>query len=185
MFKKISLIILLFIISDLCEAQTKDEVPLKSYYKGAIFWIPGFSSISFNYEKQISKFSSLEISANLFVFWQEFHNSFNEVVYFSYRHYTHASHGFLKSIWIEPYMSYIHSHKTNYTGEAYKGEFDNAFGLGLAAGKKIYFKEGSRFFIDIGGGVTFNYNISTDQIDCTRTYEFPYLTPRVIFLFGI
>jgi hypothetical protein len=169
----------------LCQAQKNEDEPLKSYYKVGIFWIPGFSSVSFNYEKQIRKYSSLELSANLFVSRGEFHNTFIEAVYLSYRQYTTTNHRFLRSFWAEPYISYIHLHQTNYKGEAYKGKFDNAFGLGLAAGKKIFFKKSSRFFIDIGGGVTFNYNISTDQIDCTRTYEFPYLTPRVIFLFGI
>ena len=56
--------------------------------------------------------------------------------------------------------------------------------MGIVAGKKFYFSEYSRCFIELGGGITFSYLIETNRIDCTRTYEFPYRSPRIIILFG-
>ena len=186
MLKKNSIIILLVFVSAFGRAQSAAENSFKSHYKGEILYIPTFFlSVSFNYERQISQYSSLELSGNLFIVYQEFHNEWIEPFYLTYRQYTRTNHWFYRNFWIGSYLSYIHLHQTNYTGEPYRGEFENAFGLGLVAGRKFYFKENSRFFMEIGGGITFSYYIETDRIDCTRTYEFPYRSPRIIILFGL
>lgn len=184
MCKKTLLIILLSMLFNLSYAQEKPDEPLKSYYKGSILWVPFLSNISFNYERQISRFSSVGLSADLFIAWGEYHHSFYEPIYLSYRQYTTTNHWFRKNFWAEPFISYIHRHAYNSDLKRYRGEFDNAFGLGLAVGRKLFFKKNSIFFMDIGGGLSYNLNIATSRIECTRTYEFPVRAPRIIILFG-
>lgn len=182
---KKSIIILLLLISSFCWGQSWGENSNRSYYKGEILYFPNFFfTVSFNYERQISQYSTLGLSGNLHIFYGEFHNSWIEPFYLTYRQYTKTNHWFFRNFWAGPYLSYIHSHATNYKGEPYRGEFENAFGLGLVAGRKFYFSENSRVFIELGGGITFSYLIETDRIDCTRTYEFPYRSPRIVILFG-
>jgi hypothetical protein len=185
MLRKNSIIILLVIASSLCQAQMNRENLFKSYYKAEIFYFPSFLfTVSFNYERQMSTYSSLELSGNLFIGYGEYHNSWIEPVYLTYRQYTHTNQRFLRNFWAGPYLSYIHSHDRNHQGEAYRGEFENAYGLGVAAGRKIFFGENSRFFMDIGGGITFSYYVETDRISCTSTYEYLYRSPRIIILIG-
>lgn len=185
MLNKKLIIILLFLISAYGRGQSWGEHSNKSYYKGAIFYFPfGLFTMSFNYERQISQYSSLELSGNLHIVYGEFHNEWIEPFYLTYRQYAPTNHRFFRNFWAAPYLSYIHAHTTNYKGEPYRGEFENAYGLGLVAGRKFYFNEYSRFFIEVGGGITFSYYIETNQIDCTRTYEYFYRTPRIIILFG-
>jgi hypothetical protein len=186
MLKKNLIIFILVIASTLCLAQMKKREPYKSYFKGDIFYFPNFIfTVSFNYERQIGPYSSLDLSGNLFIRYGEYHNTWTEPVYFTYRQYTTTNRRFLRNFWAGPYVSYIHSHQTNYEGGAYRGEYVNAYGLGLAAGRKIFFGENSRFFMDIGGGITFSNYIYTDQIECTRTYEYFYRSPRIIILIGL
>ncbi len=186
MLRNNSIIILLALVSAFGRAQTTGENSFKSYYKGEILYIPTFFfSVSFNYERQISQYSSLGLSGNLFIVYGEFHNLWIEPFYLTYRQYTKTNHRFFRNFWAGPYLSYIHAHETNYKGEPYRGEFINAFGLGLVAGRKFYFKENSRFFIELGGGITFSYYIETNRIACTRTHEFPYRSARIIILFGL
>ena len=182
---KKSIIILLILISSFCHGQSWGENSNRSYFKGELLYIPTyFFSVSFNYERQIGSYSTLGLSGNLHIVYQEYDNQWIEPFYLTYRQYTRTNNRFLRNFWAGPYLSYIHMHSTNTKGEPYRGEFENAFGLGFAAGRKIYFSENSGFFIELGGGITFSYNIRTDRISCTRTYEFPYRSPRIIILFG-
>ena len=185
LLNKNSIIILLVFVSAFGRGQSRGEDSKKSYYKGEIFYYPTFFfTVSLNYERQISRYSSLGLSGNLHIVYGEFHNGWIEPFYLTYRQYTRTNRRFFRNFWAGPYLAYIHIHQTNYKGEAFRGSFGNAFGLGLVAGRKFYFKENSGFFIELGGGITFSYYIETDRIACTRTYEFPFRSPRIIILFG-
>ena len=182
---KKTIIILLLFISAFSRGQSWDENSNRSYFKGAIFYFPTvFFTMSFNYERQISQYSTLGLSGNLHIGYGEYHNGWIEPFYLTYRQYTRTNRRFFRNFWAGPYLSYIHWFSTNYKGEAYRGEFANAYGLGFVAGRKLYFNEYSRFFIELGGGITFSYLIETNRIACTRTYEFPFRSPRIIILFG-
>ncbi len=170
------------------KAQRYSDKPLKSYYKGIGILFPG-AGLGFlgtlAYERDISPNSSLDLSA-IYIFIQgEYYSDFIKIIYPSYKFYLQTNNRFFRKFWVAPYLSYLHLNTHYYNGVHINGKYDNGFGGGFSFGRKTFFKKDGKVFVDIGLGLSVNTIIETDEINCTKTYEFPTYIPRFILLFGI
>ena len=175
-----NILILTIVISTIIgQAQHYGYKPRKNHYKiGILPLIPVFASASFNYERDITNYTSIEISANFFIFNEPYHFPMYRPFYLTYRLYLPVNHKFFNKFWAGPYASYIFE---NETGN--KGNYINSVGLGISFGRKNYFRNG-RNFLDIGLGLSANYSVKTNKTRCSKRSYFPSYFPRVIFLFG-
>ena len=182
--KKQFAILLTIIVLAMGFIQAQDSIlarPSKNYYKIGLIGVPGgFFFGAINFEKKISKNTSIELSANAIFIQEEYSKTMLELVYLTYRVYMPTKNKFLRNFWAGPYLSYVHHHRLNY-----RGRYDNTFGAGLTFGRKNFFKAQGKAFIDVGLGASINLNIETDKVNCTISTGFPYILPRLIFIFGI
>ncbi len=189
MKRRLVLLIIFFVLlTGNSKAQHISEAPLKSYFKGMGYVLPGDEGFIYigilSYERDISSRSSLELTAIYLSVGGEYYDDHIEVLYPGYKYYFPSKNTFFKKCWIGGYLAYSHLSTSYYDGKPINGKYSNGIGAGLSFGRKTFFKKGGKVFFDLGIGLSVNTALHTDKTNCTLTYEFPYYIPRIIFLLG-
>ncbi len=137
-------------------------------------------SMSLGYERMINQKYSIDIS--LFGLWYYDPGDYyqNAVgVYPSWKYYFTNKKQYRTLFWISPYLSYIQSYDENVWGETFY-----MFGLGAAVGSKVLLFKRRNWFIDIGFGMSVNYEKAVNTYLCEEGRYYPKYIPRPIFVFG-